>query len=153
MLICFIKWLSTPVGDNRAMLQHMSRFDANSFQSCCILCLPYFEGIFLLAMLLTGLNKIDIYHMVYLFLFVCYLCAKQSTRRPNLYGFLFFSGAILLEKYVYTLIVSPEFADSKQGRIFRILGLSTTDFKRDSTDLFMYLIKPQQWATLIVVYL
>lgn len=36
--------------------------------------LPIVEGLFLLSMLLTGLNKIDLYHIMYLFLFVCYLC-------------------------------------------------------------------------------
>jgi hypothetical protein len=38
-----------------------------------LLTFPYYEGLLLLAILISGLNKVDLYHMLCLFIFVALL--------------------------------------------------------------------------------
>ena len=38
-----------------------------------LLTFPYYEGILLLAIVISGLNKVDLYHVLCLFIFVAFL--------------------------------------------------------------------------------
>jgi hypothetical protein len=85
-----------------------------------LLLIPFCERILLLIVLFAGLEKVDIYHIIFLILFIGFLV--QSSKKETLTKYLiFFSGIFILGKYFYSLLG----ADHYNQKILEVFGLYT----------------------------
>lgn len=66
--------------------------------------LVYIEYPIMLILIVAGLDKMDIYHIVLLIFFVVYALSEGRYTKFTLF-LLFYSDFFLLEKYVYTLFI------------------------------------------------
>jgi len=131
------------------LTKFLSRPDSNTLWRLLLLFLPSFEIILLFAILLSGLNKVDLYHMAFLLFFVGYLIypkkEEQITRIVLVYSFVF-----IVLKHAYTLIDTDWIANNED--FLSAMGLATEWDKPDDWGLFEYPFKPQQWAVLCAAW-
>lgn len=55
------------------LFRALSSSDSHSLQNILLLTIPFCERIMLLIILFSGLEKVDIYHIMFLFLFIGFL--------------------------------------------------------------------------------
>lgn len=115
---------------------------------------PYYEGILLLAIVVSGLNKVDLYHVLCLFIFVAFLNNPKKKFEITIftinYAFIF-----IFMKYIYSLLIYvPGLIErgSNTSKILKVIGIASeikvvTEFER-----FEYQFKPQQWLLLLIGY-
>ena len=100
----------------------------------------------MLFLVLAGLDKMDVYHIMMLIFFVVYTLTPGIIRgRPII--LLVYAGIFILEKYIYTLIYKPgtEVADWVE-----ILGLSTNYDPPVTTEYFRYKPRFDQWILVLL---
>ena len=81
----------------------LSSPESKIYQNFLLLAIPFCERIMLLIILFAGLEKVDIYHIMFLILFIGFLA--QSARKETLTRILvFFSAFFILGKYFCSLL-------------------------------------------------
>lgn len=128
----------------------LSSDDSSWWQNLLLISLPGVEFVLLFIILLSGLNKVDAYHMLYLFMFVGYLVfPKKKSGITNfciVYSFIF-----IIIKQMYTMIQS-DWIDNNED-FLDAMGFATLWTKPPSWQLFEYGFKFQQWAVLAAAYM
>ena len=114
-IMCLFYWckLCQDLKDEEDMLpyqgkwlaEHLSSSKSSLFFDFLLLAFPWIEILLLFTILLSGLNKVDFYHMIFLLFFVGYMVypAKKATisEMVIVYSYLF-----IILKHIYTMISS-----------------------------------------------
>lgn len=131
--------------------QQLSRDDSYTVENISLLVMTHFEKVFLLSMYVSALNKPDLYHIVFLFMFVAYNMmprfTKAITKIVLVYSFFF-----ILVKYICTFLNITSNEDKKN--MYNLVGI-TSDFDpclENQPCMFEYPVKPQQWGILLLAY-
>ena len=128
---CFFAWIKScenlsPADDNFelqgvTLMRRLSGQKSNIIHNLILLTFPCYEAVLLVIILVSGLNKIDLYHVLYLVIFVAFIIwpSKRYIMTPIivLYAILF-----LLMKYVWSMYCEQ---DLFQHFIFEIVGISS----------------------------
>ena len=61
----------------------------------------------MIFLVIAGLDKMDIYHIVMLFFFVWYTLRPQIIKNNSIW-LLIYANLFILEKYIYTLVETKE---------------------------------------------
>jgi len=78
--------------------------DSGTFSNLLLLTFQYVEYFLLFAILLSGLNKVDMYHMIFLVVFLGYLVApKKKEKITDLV--IIYSFSFIIMKHIYTLLI------------------------------------------------
>ena len=100
-----------------------------------LLACPVIEVALLISILITGLAKTNLYHIVFLFLFIGFL--GLPGRKLSLTRFLlFYSAFFLIAKYIYTLLDKETVTGYET--LLSVLGISTTYDKSQPWFFFEY---------------
>ena len=127
--------------------RYMSQKNSYTFQNILILMVPNIEQFLLLIILLSGLEKVDVYHIIFLFLFINFLVFQN--RKELLTRILIFSSSFfILGKYFFSLFSSEESKD-----FLEIIGLYTNIELKDQQTYFEYPFKIQEWLVLFMGYI
>ena len=100
----------------------MSSEDSSSVMHLLLLLFPSVETLLLLAILLSGLNKVDFYHMIFLIFFVGYLVAPKRKEKIT-YMVIIYSFSFIIIKQMYTLLNLDLI--SKNEDFFEAMGIAT----------------------------
>ena len=93
-------WESLKEEDEDLRMQGVNLFRAlsspgsRSYQNLLLLAIPFCERIMLLIILFSGLEKVDIYHIMFLILFIGFLV--QSAKKETLTRILIFFSAFFI---------------------------------------------------------
>ena len=114
-----------------------------------LVCLPASQDLFLLIVLLSGLNKVDFYHMMYLVMFVLYLILPK--RKHGITKVLIiYSSVFVVIKHLYVLL-NGYLKDSTK-EFLEVMGFATS-LPPDSNWRHFYLkFYPQQWIVVVAGY-
>ena len=101
----------------------------------------------MLFLVMAGLDKMDVYHIVMLLAFIAYtLYPKVINDRPII--LLIYANFFLLEKYLYTLITTT----NSTTNWMEILGLHTDFDPYETQEYFRYKPKFDQWALVLLTF-
>ena len=101
----------------------------------------------MLFLVMAGLDKMDVYHIVMLLAFIVYtLCPKAINDRPIV--LLAYANFFTLEKYLYTLISNT----NDPVTWMEILGLHTSFDPSEQQEYFRYMPKFDQWALVLLTF-
>lgn len=93
-----------------------------------LLACPLFEYALLISILTTGLAKINLYHIMFLFLFIGFL-GLPNKKGALIRFMLYYSAFYLIAKYIYTLM-DPIKISNGYEKLLDVLGVST-DYKEN----------------------
>jgi hypothetical protein len=104
-------------------MKNLSGESSNALQNLVLLTFPYCETLSLIAILVSGLNKVDLYHVLYLVVFVAFIVwpQKRRTMTPVIVAY---AALFLLLKYIWSMYAHTDFAE-RNAVIFQILGLAS----------------------------
>mmetsp|Transcript_16781 Transcript_16781/g.25854 ORF Transcript_16781/g.25854 Transcript_16781/m.25854 type:complete len:398 (+) Transcript_16781:2142-3335(+) len=163
MVYTFVLWLKSGESltveqddfDQQALsfMKTLSRPESSSLENLLLLSIPYIEQVFLVMVALSGLNKMDIYHVFFLFYFVAFLL-KSDMKRTLTYLLIIYGYTFILLKYIFSLllITMPEIDQHTQD-VLDFIGIGTSFDQGKDFKLFEYQFWPQQWGIVIVSYL
>ena len=77
-----------------------------------LLTFPYIEGILLLAIVISGLNKVDLYHVLCLFIFVAFLNNPAKKFKITIFT-LNYAFIFIFMKYIYSILYCQDQIDEK----------------------------------------
>lgn len=112
--------------------------------------LSYMDYIMIFIIYLSGVTKIDFYHICLMYFFVIYAIFPTCFKR-HFFFLVVFSAFFVWEKYLYTLIVRDPNAKSWTITFCEIMGFSSTF--NDTGEYFRYTPKFQQWIVLFIAYI
>ena len=125
------------------LFRALSSSGSRSYQNLLLLAIPLCERIMLLIILFSGLEKVDIYHIMFLILFIGFLA--QSAKKETLTRILiFFSAFFILGKYFCSLLS----ADSYNQEILEVIGLYTDVGHPGEQAYFEYPFNVEEWIVL-----
>jgi hypothetical protein len=109
-----------------------------------LLTFPYMEGLLLLAIVISGLNKVDLYHVLCLFIFVAFLNKPNKKYKLTIftinYAFIF-----IFMKYIYSILYCTGHIveNSDSDKILDVIGIKSVVIPTDgSFTPFEYKFKP-----------
>ena len=109
--------------------------------------LVYVEYPLMLFLVIAGLDKMDVYHIMMLLFFVWYTLSPDIIKNNSIY-LLIYANLFILEKYIYTLF---NVKDDPPNWI-EIMGFSTT-YNVDSTnEYFRYSPRFDQWILVFLTF-
>jgi len=119
----------------REVMIGFTRPSSGLIENLTVLSLPYWEMVYLLGIALSGLNKMDFYHLAFLVFFVLYLLKPdmkfKTTQWVLIYGFVF-----IILKYTYTLLEMQFKFSDKTIKILDIIGIGSEMSNETTYKLF-----------------
>ena len=100
------------------------------------LSLVYIKYPIFLLLIMSGLGKMDVYHIVLLFVFVWAALYPQAFEK-NIRWLLIYADTFVFLKYLYTLIVKQSIPQ-QPWRWLTIVGISTTYDPQTDREYFRY---------------
>lgn len=131
----------------RVLMNRISHLKSPTAYQLLFLVLVYIEFPLMLTLIIAGLDKMDLYHIVLLIFFVTY--TLYADRIPNfpLY-LLLYADFWIIEKYIFTLFMKP--LDTQPPAWMTIVGLSTIYDPAETQEYWRYTPRFDQW---ILVFL
>ena len=102
----------------------------------------------MLFLVIAGLDKMDVYHIVMLLFFVWYTLKPQIIQKFSIY-LLIYANAFLLEKYIYSLFFH---AKNDPSNWIEIIGFSTDYNEHSSKEYWRYAPRFDQWILVILTF-
>ena len=99
-------------------------------------------------LVLAGLDKMDVYHIVMLLFFVWYTLQPQIIQKWSIY-LLIYADAFLVEKYIYSLVYQ---AKNDPANWIEIIGFSTDYNEHSSHEYWRYAPKFDQWILVVLTF-
>mmetsp|Transcript_10288 Transcript_10288/g.15689 ORF Transcript_10288/g.15689 Transcript_10288/m.15689 type:complete len:389 (+) Transcript_10288:912-2078(+) len=88
-------------------VQHMSSKKRNTFVICVFLIIPWFEMAFLSTILLLGMNRVDVYHLVFMLFFISLAMLPHHRNRLTRL-LIIYTGGYILGNYILQLVGIPD---------------------------------------------
>ena len=101
----------------------------------------------MLFLVVAGLDKMDIYHIVMLLFFVWYTL-KPSIIKNNSIFLLIYANIFVLEKYIYTMFSVPE----NPPDWVIVLGLKANYDANSDDEYFRYRPRFDQWILVFLTF-
>ena len=105
-------------------MENLSQKDSNLLFNLIVLFFPYFDNILILIIVVSGLNKVDLYHVLCLFIFVLFLVIPKYKRSLTIfvivYGMFF-----IMAKFTYTLIKDDYDISEETVGLLDAIGIGT----------------------------
>ena len=95
------------------------------------------------------MNKVDLYHFMYLFMFISFLALPQyklGITRLLIY----YSAFFIILKHIYTLLQISYIIEHYD--FLEFMGLASSYERQSTWHIFEYSFKAQQWIVLIAAY-
>lgn len=124
--------------------------EASTLENVLLVLSFVIEPALLLVVMLSGLNKVDFYHLGFLAIFVGYL-ALPKRRRGVTQILVVYSAIFIAIKHVYVL-AGQDFSQNTRD-FLEAMGFTTTADPSAPWSRFFYKFYAQQWAVLAVGYL
>lgn len=132
--LCFFGWIKSCEDiheheDNISaigvtLMENLSQKDSNLLFNLIVLFFPYFDNILILIIVISGLNKVDLYHVLCLFIFVLFLVIPKYKRSLTIfvivYGMFF-----IMAKFTYTLIKDDYDISEETVGLLDAIGIGT----------------------------
>lgn len=113
---------------------------------------PYFDNILILIIVVSGLNKVDLYHVLCLFIFVAFLI-RPKYKKPLTIFVIAYGMFFIMAKFTYTLISDDYILEQDTQDLLEVIGIKTVYTPENEFKLFAYEFKSQQWTLVVVGYL
>jgi hypothetical protein len=135
------------------LMNHLSAQDSYTAYDMLLLTFPYYEGLLLLAIVISGLNKVDLYHVLCLFIFVAFLNYPNKKYQLTIFT-IYYAFFFIFVKYIYSILYCTDVIvfGSDVDKIMDVIGFTTVIVKSDSFAPFEYVFKWQQWLLLLIGY-
>ena len=134
----FEKALTSKIGNRNASLGYQFLF----------LFLRYIEYPLMLFLVIAGLDKMDVYHIMMLLFFVWYTLRPQIIQKWSIY-LLIYANVFLLEKYIYSLFFH---AKNDPSNWIEIIGFSTSYNEHSTKEYWRYSPKFDQWILVVLTF-
>jgi len=132
------------------LAEYLSSSRSGTLKHLLLLVYPAVEPLLLLVILVSGLNKVDFYHMIYLVIFVCYLVFPKRSRGFTTF-LVVYSFMFIIFKHIYTMM--PQDLVTQHEDFLKAIGVQTDFSFPQAWGLFEYKFFPQQWIILVSSYL
>jgi hypothetical protein len=131
----------------------MSSPDSYTIYDVLLLTFPYYEGLLLLAIVISGLNKVDLYHVLCLFIFVAFLNKPNKKNQLTILT-IYYAFFFIFVKYIYSILFCTGIIieNSDTNKILDVIGITTVVPHFETFVPFEYSFKTQQWLLLLIGY-
>ena len=86
------------------LVRYLSGVNSNTFKNVLLLIISNLDFILLFTILISGVNKVDMYHLLFLLMFVCYVIYPDKHLKITLFVVVY-SELFIILKYIYSLLV------------------------------------------------
>lgn len=136
-----------PEYDSKRLFEKLGDKKSSLVYQFSFLFLIYIEYPLMLFLVVAGLDKMDIYHIVLLFVFVLYTLFPKTVVNNSVY-LLVYSLFFILEKYVYSLV-----GPSDPGNWQIVIGLTSSYDPNETKKYFRYPPRFDQWCLVILAFI
>ena len=150
-VVCFIKLaqILKPESEDASQKSFLSKLgnpNSSIMVQFLFLFLIYVEYPLMLFLVLAGLDKMDVYHIMMLLFFICYTLTPSLIKDRSII-LLVYANLFVLEKYIFTLVYKP---GTDTHNWIEILGLSTPYDPSENQQYFRYKPRADQWILVLL---
>ena len=120
--------------NERDLISKIGNSNASILYQFLFLFLRYVEYPLMLFLVLAGLDKMDVYHIMMLLFFVWYTLKPKIIQKWSVY-LLLYANMFLLEKYIYSLCYN---AEDDPANWIEVIGLNTAYDDESTSEYWRY---------------